>query len=330
MVRYHGFWVARSVADDFKLMRFCCIALVAMLIAGCSTISTGDYEHRSGQQPGSRQLVIWALSDIQAVTPVHRYQFQRAVADVATNLPAVDLGIIAGDLVRSHADDEYFRWFLGTRNQAGIDHWYEIRGNHDVRSLERFHQYFPAAENRAVAVGNLLLLLLNDESTDSQTDIGEGVFRWWRDQVSNNQGKIIITVSHAQLAGSGLLGSFAASRVISGSQRFEEVLRQYRVPLWLSGHMHLPQELDGTMQVQKELNNTCFVNVSAIVEGAFQDSQSRMLYFEDGSDIVWIRSRNHHEQRYSAKLDFPVSLGRNFSWDGSPPEVVAQFSSMGE
>jgi hypothetical protein len=42
------------------------------------------------------------------------------------------------------------------------------------------------------------------------------------------------------------------------------------------------------------------------------DSQSRFFYFENGSNILWIRSRNHTRGRFDTELDIPLQLDRPF------------------
>jgi hypothetical protein len=299
------------------------IIVVFFILAGCAISPSG--EEQKGVRPLAlgRPLVLWLLSDIQPPTPRDRGQFERAIADVKAHVGPVDLAVIAGDLLAARSQAEAFTWFLAARNRSQVSHWYEIAGNHDVRSEPLFHRTFPGPAHYAVEVGNILLLLLSDESSESQTDISDTAFGWWRDMVVGNQDRILITVTHGQLKNSGLLGSTLASRRIAGSERFEAVLREARVALWASGHTHLPQGLPGTVSIQPKLGGTCFVNVSAIEAGLLRDSQSRFLLFEEGSDRAVLRSRNHSQGRFEEDLDISVRLGKAFVWTGEAPRVRA-------
>jgi hypothetical protein len=230
--------------------------------------------------------------------------------------------VIAGDLLKSRSQDEDFTWFLATRDRAWVPFWYEIAGNHDVRSGQRFHRYFPRPGHYAVEIGNILLLFMSDELPSPETDISDAVFDWWRDMVTRHQDRIIITVTHAPLAGSGLLGSAFASRTIAGSERFERVLRQQRVAIWASGHIHLAEGLPGTTSRRDDLGGTFFINVSAIEADFLKDSQSRFFYFVDGSDSLLIRSRNHDKGRFDRDLDIVVPLGQAFAWRGEGPREI--------
>lgn len=298
------------------------IVLVAVLLSGCSVAPTGRLDEGGPAVGGGRRLVMWMLSDIQPPTSAERIQFEHAIDDVNAHVAQVDLAVIAGDLLKSRSQDEAFAWFLTTRNRARVPVWYEIAGNHDVRSGERFRRYFQNPSHYAVEIGNLLLLLLSDELPSSETDISDQAFAWWREMVERNQDRIIITVTHGQLEGSGLLGSSIDSRIIAGSERFEEVLRERRVAIWASGHTHLPQGLPGTVSRREDLGGTLFVNVSSIDEGLLMDSQSRFFYFEDGSDKVVIRSRNHNKGRFDSDLDLELALGKPFVWQGEWPRVI--------
>lgn len=300
------------------------IVLFLVALSGCSVVPTGKFDDGGPAGRQGRRLVVWMLSDIQPPTPAEHVQFEQAIADVNDHVDRVDFAVIAGDLLKSRSQDEEFSWFLATRNRSKVSRWYEIAGNHDVRSGERFHHSFPNPSSYAVEVGNVLLLLMSDELPTSKTEISDETFRWWRDMVVHNQQRIIITVTHAQLAGSGLLGSSFASRTIDGSERFERVLQEQRVAIWASGHCHLPQGLPGTVTIAKQLGGTFFVNVSSIDEGILLDSQSRFFIFEDGSDRVWVRSRNHSKGRFDQSLDIELRLDKPFVWNGEGPKALVR------
>ena len=138
--------------------------------------------------------------------------------------------------------------------------------------------------------------------------------------VESNREKIITTVSHAQLKKSGLTGSIT-SRVIHNSKRFEKVLQQEKVALWVSGHSHLPQVISGPATANKDLGGTFFVNVGSISDELFLDSESRFFYFHGDSDVVWIRSRNHSKRLFNTDLDIQIPLGRSFSLSSGKPQV---------
>jgi len=295
-------------------------ALLAMILvlAGCGRYAIPA---SSDQPGGGHDLGVWLLSDIQPRSPAERGQFTRAVEDINT-VAGLQVGIMAGDLLQSHAQAADFEWLLRTRARSRVQHWYELAGNHDARNRDLYRNYFHNPSHYGVAVGNVLFLLLSDETPSAQTDPDAGAFAWWRDMVVTHPDWNIITVTHAQLRESGLIGSFLPSRTITDSSRFAAVLRDYPVVLWASGHSHLPHWLPGTASYGHGTGNTFFLNVAAIREARFKGSESRVLLFERGSRSLWIRSRNHTRGAFQARLDREIELRHPFQWDGSPPQLV--------
>jgi predicted phosphodiesterase len=297
-----------------------------VVLLGCAVVPTGDFDNAAGAGGDQgRELVVWMLSDIHFNNTGDQGGFEAAIQDVNEIPGRVDMAVVAGDLLQSRSPASAFVKFLQARDGSKVTNWFEIAGNHDVRSGSLFHEYFKKPPYYAVEVGNLLFLFLSDQSVASRTDISDEAFVWWRNMVEGYRDRIVITVSHAQLAGSGLLGSSLNSRVINGSKRFENVLKNENVALWISGHSHLPQRLSGTMSVRNNLGGTCFINVSSISNESFLDSESRLVYFQDGSDIVWIRSRNHTQEKFNNALDVPLLLKHPFKWDGGTPHVIDEF-----
>ena len=298
-----------------------CLLLVLALLGGCSLPPSG-YLPKGPEAESGRTFVLWMLSDIQPQTKAERRFFEQAINDVNGGVVQVDMAVIAGDLLKSRSRDEDFAWFRKTRDRSKVRHWFEIAGNHDVRSEPVFSRYFPRPVAYGVEVGNLLLLLLADTEPSSATEIPDAAFVWWRDRVVENQQRLILTVTHGQLPNSGLLASSFASRQIVGSERFEKVLRQTPVAVWASGHTHLPQGLPGTINIAADLGSTCFINVSSIDTGPFMDSQSRFFIFREGSDKLLIRSRNHSSGFFDEDLDFVLPLAKPFVFPDAEPRLI--------
>jgi len=303
------------------LFRKLIIFLSIVILTGCVSTQNHSFQDTKSHYSG-KEILVWMLSDIQPETTPERKVFEAAVADVNENIGSLDIGIIAGDLLKSRSKDDDFSWFIETRNKANVTNWYQIAGNHDTRSGEIFYKYFPGSKYYAVTCGNLLFLFLSDQSTKSRTDISDETFLWWKNMVENNQDKIIITVSHAQLANSGLTASIIPSRLIHNSQRFEKILQKEKIALWVSGHSHIPQFISGPSTTNKDLGGTFFVNVGSISDEYILDSESRFFYFHDGSNVVWVRSRNHSKQSFSTDLDMKIPLGKTFLLGNGKQELL--------
>lgn len=312
----------KMIFKRFCINRLLYVCLLCLFIAGCAGLQDEVARQPFVETESGKRFVLWMLSDIQPRDEAERIHFARTIDDSNSISFPIDVGLICGDLLKSGSKDEDYKWFLDTREQSKVRYWYELAGNHDVRSKKYFQKYFPIPEYYGVLIGNILILVLSDTSVESHSVISDEAFFWWRDQVITNQDKILITLSHAQLSESGLAGSSLESRTIKRSQRFEEVLRKYRVAIWASGHTHLPPTMSGTVAMRKPLGNTLFVNVSPIREELLIDSHSRFFYFYVDSNILWIRSRNHKQKVFVEGLDFPIILKKKFQWDGSSPRLV--------
>jgi predicted phosphodiesterase len=263
-------------------------------------------------------LTVWALSDTHIKDEKHIKPFRRAIEDVNDNIPDVDMAINSGDVVHFPTEESY-DLYIKTRDGSYIKEWHEIIGNHDYKTDKGkiFQAKLKEKPNYTVEKGNILFIFMSNEDRGKATVITDETFEWWKDLVIKNQNKIIVTVTHAPLDGSGITFSGLKARQIVDSQRFREVLKQNKVDVWLSGHLHIPQELFGTIVKQKNLNGTVFIQISSIRPdlGGIKESESRVLTFACGSDKMLVRSRNHERHFYTPGLDKVFTLSKPYECD---------------
>jgi predicted phosphodiesterase len=298
---------------------YICIA-IALVILSCTHQGKEEFLSRIATQ--REYLKIWAHSDIQPRNKSEGINYEKAIKDITQNVKDVTIAIVAGDIVQRRHSSHIYEWFLELRNQAGIRYWYEIAGNHEAKNLTNYHKYLRKPLHYSVQVGNIVFLFLSDEIDSPPTEISEKAFQWWREKVIKNQHNIIITVTHGLLQQSNLLGTTLSKMLIGDSERFVEVLKKYRVDIWISGHTHLPHYLPGKSMVSHELKGTLFIDVSAIRKDLFTDIESSILTFMKNSRHVLIQSRNHEKQQYNRSLDLFHQLSHPFIWDGTPPEIT--------
>lgn len=263
---------------------------------------------------GSRDnyCIIWSHSDIQPRDFSDRESYETAVQDIIDNIPKPDIAIVAGDIVHQKDSAEDFKWFLKTRERAEIKEWYEITGNHDMKDYKNYMKYINKPPYYSVTRGNILMLFMSDENRHPPTFISDEAFRWWKKQVIENQDKIIITITHAYLKHSGLfLADKVESRTILDSERFEDVLRKYRVDLWLSGHTHIPSVFGFNETKIKEFNNTVFINVSRIRRDMGFNPESRIIFLKKNSPVMLIKTRDHDEKIYIKNREILINLPFN-------------------
>jgi hypothetical protein len=270
----------------------------------------------------SEKLHIWALSDIQPQNKEEYYHFELAIDDANKNFPKVDLALLAGDIVQRHNSDHTYKWFLKTRNKSYIKHWFEIAGNHDARNFANYFKYIQKPLYYSVKIGNILILCLSDEINNSPTEISDSTFNWWKEQVINNQDKIIITMTHAYLEQSKLFGyRFHRSNILN-STRFADVLKKYRVDLWLAGHTTAPSSLGYNKARIKELNNTLFINISAIRKEFGIEIESRLIILENNSNKLLIKMRNHEDKEFVKNREIVIKLKTTFKMKSRTPKLI--------
>jgi predicted phosphodiesterase len=260
----------------------------------------------------NNSFIIWAHSDVQPRSPGEKSYYENAVNDITAILKRIDIALFAGDIVQHSDFEETYRWFLETRGKAPVHEWHEIAGNHDWRAIDLYRKHVRKDLHYSVKKGNLLILMMSNESPGRQTYISDVTFRWWRNLVINNQDKIIITVTHGALEGSGITASYLDRLIIKDSKRFTETLKKYRVDLWLSGHSHLPGWIPNMQKINKDYGNTVFIDMGAIREDFMTDSESLLIIFRDGSSYAIIKRRNHSSCKY-INGDFIFQLPHPFT-----------------
>ena len=296
-----------------------------LLLFICPTISSCYTGYTSGKEfteadwfSPKDTLKIWALADIQPENRGDEEAFEDAVEDINENVSDIDLAIVAGDIVHE-TDEQTFDWYVSEKNNSYIKEWYEIIGNHDLKTDngKLFREKLREVVNYSSVKGNILFLFMSDAQRGKATEIHDDVFNWWKELVINNQNKIIIVTTHAPLEGSGIPFSSFTDRQIINSERFTDVMQQYRVDLWLSGHLHLPHSIMNNIVEQEEYGGTVFIHVSSIRPEllGMKESESRVLTFACGSDKVLVRVRNHKDKTFVPHMDRTFTLSKMFKCD---------------
>jgi 3',5'-cyclic AMP phosphodiesterase CpdA len=269
-------------------------------------------------------LTIWALADIQPRNRGHEEAFEFAITDINDNVPNIDMAIVAGDIV-NETNEETFDWYVQTRDGSYIEEWYEIIGNHDLKTDmgKLFREKLREDVNYSIVKGNVLLIFMSDSERGKATEISNETFEWWKDLVINNQDKIIVVTTHAPLEDSGIPFSSFTDRQVINSERFTDVLREYEVDLWLSGHLHLPHGVMNNIVEKDKYEGTIFVHISSIRPEVLgmKESESRLITFACGSDKVLIQSRNHEEGHFATNQNRVFKLSKKYLCNPEPSSI---------
>jgi len=294
------------------------IALFAVFAFSCARkLLPGDFS------PRETSLIIWTHSDIQPYTPDEKKHYEIAVKDMKT-LPFIpDIAIVAGDLVHRGDSQLYWDWMKELRSETGVPLWFEIAGNHDQNDPAAYLKNSRKPWHYAARSGNVLFIFLSDEVRSAVTDISDGAFEWWKELVINNQDSIIVTITHAALSQSGLLSTFNSTMCIKDSKRFWEVIKKYRVDLWISAHTHLPNYIPIKTSMSEE-NGTFFLDISSIHKDFASPVESWILIFRDGNRSLLCMARNHEKGKFYM-TSFDLNLPKPFIRGYEKTLIVSQY-----
>lgn len=270
--------------------------------------------------PTASTYTVWVHSDIQPVYKADRWHYKRAIEDLKNIQPYPIMAIIAGDIIQHRITaDEDFQWFVELRKQANIQYWFEIAGNHEWKNITVYQKYIGKPLQYTVSFGNVLFIFMSNERGRPPTYLSDETFNWWKNIVIANQDKTIITVTHAPLRNSKLLGSSSKKHTVINSERFEKILKKYHVDIWVSGHIHMPVWLNQNSRFAPEFGNILFINVCGIRKDPTMNVESRMFFFQEGSNKLLIRLRDHESESYKTAYDINVTLPHPFTCNGCLP-----------
>lgn len=257
-------------------------------------------------------FIIWSLSDIQPRSENEKKHYETAIDDTGRNLSGINMTLCAGDIVQKSDFDEIFKWYSANKKKLKINEWFEIAGNHEWRAIDLYRKYINDRLYYSVEKGNLLILLMSNEASGRKTFISDKTFRWWEDMVKKNQDKIIITVTHGALEGSGLAASRFDRLTITDSERFAGVLKNNRVDIWISGHSHFPGWFPRMEVTNSDLGGTTFIDNGAIRNDFYTGIESQLLYFTEGSSSAIMKRRGHKSEKFLSE-NFIIPLSHPFS-----------------
>ena len=250
-----------------------------------------------------------------------------------------DIYSVCGNHDRSGLKEPSGWWF-----QKWID---PVGANTRYSGIDPERRPYPVTgtwERYRFQVDNLLFLMMSDINEPTQT-IGRGdlggnpsgvvsqeTFNWWKDQVENNQDKIIISVHHYMLKDTtvasgawegmekdekgqwtGKYHGYKERGTPDGAsylywvgsrpdaQAFEKYLETHpgAIDLWIGGHTHTnPDDTSGGKSHIETRWQTHFVNCSALTRYHVNDLKygipmSRLIQFQEGNDQITIRCYMH-------------------------------------
>ncbi len=280
-------------------------ALFLIISCGHKTFSIRENEKRDDY------FIIWSFSDIQPRNNAEKIHYKIAVDDTSSIFSSIDIALCAGDIVQKSEFEEIFNWYLDTRSKAPVKEWFDIAGNHEWRCIDLYKKMINENLNYSIERGNILILMMSNEQRGRKTILSDQTFNWWAKKIQDNQDKIIITVTHGALPGSGLTAGKIDRLSIENPERFQKVLKKYNMDIWISGHSHIPAWIPGTMVINSRLGGTTFIDNGAIRKDFLTSIQSRFLIFREGNKSVQLKTRNHSSRKFKSR-DYIIPVKHHF------------------
>ncbi len=232
---------------------------------------------------------------------------QRALADVAENIPDIDFGLTLGDIAQN-GDVEGIGFYLSQTRGHRIPKWFELAGNHEYYhgNIGNYTSMIRSTDPLLHLDGNVAWFFLSDEKESREGNLSAATLAWLEKGLSRHRGKNIVVCSH-QLVANTVRRSDDPLFQLHPVDGLQKILENHSVDLWMCGHEHHHHPYTREKIVRE--NGTTFVNVASI-NHAYGTTQSGsvVLDFKNGAREIRLRRRDHDHRRYLDAFETSVPL----------------------
>jgi predicted MPP superfamily phosphohydrolase len=234
------------------------------------------------------------------------YWLERALADLDTNVPSIDYGLVLGDITHN-GTAENLKKYIRLCDASRIPDWYELAGNHEYYgdNIGQYQSLIRSTEPYAKVDGNLIFLFLSDMEESRSGQWTPAACDWLEEQLRMHRDKVIVVCSH-QLVPNTVRKSDEAPFCLNPAPRIKKMLAEHPIDLWLCGHEH---HTPYTATKIARHGNTTFINIASLSHAyGTGASGSIIMDFTEGATSIRIRRRSHDDQTYPAAYDVSVPL----------------------
>ncbi len=253
-------------------------------------------------------------------------QYQDSIQDTLSL--STDFVIVGGDIalgsdaVFTRGDYDWYsrlkNEFIEKNSRMDFTQWWDIAGNHDNHVYEEYLKVINPNLSYRRDVGNVTFLLMSDDykNYSAQQEISDETLTWWKQEVKDNQDKILINVTHNHALQHGIFRKLRIDSMlgmgVQGTRGMFYHMNHYPIDIWFSSHTHIPSYLKPITTV-KSKNYGLYVDTASIRKDFFyQFVESRFIYFKEGSDYCLIRTRWHEKKKFVKCLDYFYKLSKPF------------------
>ncbi len=236
-----------------------------------------------------------------------------SVEDAAGDVGGIDYVVNVGDLTHQSLDEQ-LRTYADIRERSGIGRWFEMSGNHDMKSVFRgaYADIAGCPRYWTLVDGNMVFLSLPAERGNAAGLFVPEVESWLRGRIAAHQDKNIIICAH-QFPYDTVDRSTRPARCLYPHETVKRFRDDVRIDFWLGGHIHSgPRQKTATVTK----GATTFMNVASVSHTYDTEvCNSVFLDVEDGSQQVTARCRDHDHRNFmddhevKVGLTYPARLG---------------------
>lgn len=249
----------------------------------------------------ANQFILWHMADVY-YGPHHDDDCGQMVDDMDT-VPwneAVVAGDLAGDgSIRNY--DGFLACIAKSSNPRSKFHI--VAGNHEYQCSGRPEEGCLANYQAKIGqelfftwdYGNIHFIMFSVD--DGKSNVKDATVQWIRNEIAQNQGKIVIPVNHH------MPHHFRWSN---------DLLNSYGIDIWLFGHAHCKHGDSGCTRHGAKGDFYQEAETTFVDAGYIGNMESRYLIFTEGSNEVIIRSRHHGNARFQPEFERRVRIRHPF------------------
>lgn len=245
-----------------------------------------------------QNFVLWHMADIYYGSH-HNGDLTTMVNDMDTI--AWDDALIAGDISGdgSAANFQAMKNIFTTESSHPWSAFHFLAGNHEYQCgeapsagcLNNYQSIITSQLRYTFDRGNIHFIVMSTD--DGKYKLSDSTMAWLRNEVAQNQGKIIALATHQM------------PHAFEGT---DQILNEFGIDLWLFGHAHCKHgdpscTRHGALGDFYQQAETTFVDA-----GYIGNMESRYFIFTNGSNQVRILSRNHKNAAFQSQLEHTVTL----------------------
>jgi len=239
-----------------------------------------------------------------------------SIREMQKNLAPPDYTLVLGDITHWYKREQ-FREYARLRELSRWPRWYELVGNHDFNGTTSgdYWRHVRREERYVLLDGNLAWIMVSSERGKSDGIVRPPTRAWLPKVLAKYQDRNVIVCTH-QLVENTLRHTDHDGAVIHPQEWIRQLLKDYRIDLWLCAHEHGPKR--DHRQIKK-IGRTMFINVASLSHAyGTQACNSFMLEMTAGKKTVEARCRHHDIEKYVPKLSTRFDLPFALRFDAQP------------